>query len=78
MISRTTAARLEGGNGDTGAAPSLVYQNIMRMSLTDALPEGEMCGVLLLPRAAGLHRDAECVYLERSPRRARRVAENDV
>ncbi|KAJ1205959.1 hypothetical protein NDU88_001378 [Pleurodeles waltl] len=31
---------------------------------------GEMRGVLPLPRASGLHGEAECVYLERSPRRA--------
>ncbi|KAJ1087921.1 hypothetical protein NDU88_001080 [Pleurodeles waltl] len=38
---------------------------------------GEICGILPpLPRAAGLHGDAECVDLERSPRRARE-SEND-
>ncbi|KAJ1120791.1 hypothetical protein NDU88_008940 [Pleurodeles waltl] len=40
------------------------------------LTEGEMCGILPpLPRAAGLHGNAECVDLERSPRRARLVGE---
>ncbi|KAJ1141107.1 hypothetical protein NDU88_007442 [Pleurodeles waltl] len=35
------------------------------------LTEGEICGILPpLPRAAGLHGDAECVDLEGSPRRA--------
>ncbi|KAJ1086994.1 hypothetical protein NDU88_000189 [Pleurodeles waltl] len=57
----------------------VITENEWKKAVKDdvELTEGEICGILPpLPRAAGLHGDAECVDLERSPRRARE-SEND-
>ncbi|KAJ1097658.1 hypothetical protein NDU88_002775 [Pleurodeles waltl] len=57
----------------------VITENEWKKAVKDdvELTEGEICGILPpLPRTAGLHGDAECVDLERSPRRARESENN--